>query len=209
MPRPARLRARLGTVLAALVVLAACAPARRGVFLTRDFADPATAYGRALREHTRSAELYSGFDTVAKAWATWRSPALREALVATTAARYRLGPGEAERMRAEELRAARLAWEFHVAIYTPSPDTNDLEKPDTLWRAVLELPDGSRGEPVQVVALPKNDKSRVEYPYVSPWTREYTLIFPKTVEPGPDARPVLWLTGPYGTLRFDFGPSDR
>ncbi|RMG85784.1 MAG: hypothetical protein D6708_15170 [Candidatus Dadabacteria bacterium] len=141
---------------------------------------------------------------MAKAWATWRSPELRAALVETSVSRYHLSPADAERMRDEELRAARLAWEFHLALYTPSPDANDLERPDTLWRAVLELPDGSRLEPVQVIALPKTEKSRVEYPYVTPWTREYSLIFPKTGG-GADGAPVLWLTGPYGTMRFDFG----
>ncbi len=188
----------------AAVLLAGCAAVPKNVFLTQEFAGPSTPYGRALERYTRSAELYQGLDTVAKAWATWRSPELRKALVETSAAYYRLTPEEAERMRAEQERAARRVREFHLALYTPAPDWNDLESPDTLWRAVLVLPGGTRLEPVRVVHLPKTDKSAVEYPYVTPWTREYSLFFPLMEREEQYAHLTLILSGPLGEMRFAF-----
>ncbi len=188
----------------AVALLAGCAAVPRNVFLTEEFAGPSTPYGRALERYTRRAELYRGLDTVAKAWVTWRSPELRQALVETSAAYYRLGPEEADRMRAEQERAGRRVREFHLALYTPAPDWNDLESPDTLWRAVLVLPDGARLEPVRVVRLPKTDKAAVEYPYVTPWTREYSLFFPLLEGEERYDHLTLVLSGPLGEMRFGF-----
>ena len=188
----------------AAALLAGCAAVPRNVFLAQEFAGPSTPYGRALERCTRKAELYQGLDTVAKAWVTWRSPELRQALVETSAAYYGLGPEETERMRAEQERAARRVREFHLALYTPAPDWNDLESPDTLWRAVLVLPDGTRLEPVRVVHLPKTDKSVVEYPYVTPWTREYSLFFPLLEGEERHDHLTLILSGPLGEMRFEF-----
>ncbi len=188
----------------AAVLVAGCAAVPKHVFLTEEFAGPSTPYGRALERYTRKAELYQGLDTVAKAWVTWRSPELRKALVDTSAAYYRLGPEEAERMRTEQDRVARRVREFHLALYTPAPGWNDLESPDTLWRAVLVLPDGTRLEPVRVVHLAKTDKSAVEYPYVTPWTREYSLFFPLLEGRETYEHLTLILSGPLGEMRFAF-----
>ena len=183
-----------------------CSAVPEEVHLTRGFADPGTPYGAALARYTRYAELYNGLDTVAKGWATWRSPELREALVESSIAAYRLGPEEAGRLRAEEERAARRVREFHLALYTPAKDWNDLESPDTLWKLSLELPDGTRLVPLQVVHIPKTAKVPVEYPYVSPWTREYTLFFPLLGGRETHRSLTLVLSGPLGTMRFRFGP---
>ena len=107
-------------------------------------------------------------------------------------------------MRAEQERAARTAREFHLALYTPLRQLNDLESPGSLWRAFLELPDGERLEPLEVVFVRKTDKSGVEYPYVNPWTREYTLRFPLLGAEEPHRHLTLVLAGTLGSLRFTF-----
>lgn len=200
---------RLSRVLLLALVAGAwgggCAPVPREVQLARGFASPGTPYGELLPRYTRAAELYDGLQTVAKAWATWRAPELRSALAEASVTAFRLEGETAKALRLEEERAGRRVREFHLALYTPKPDWNDLESPDTLWRAYLYLPDGQRLEPVRVIHLPKTDKSPVEYPYVTRWTREYSLFFANLEgREGADAPPVLVLAGPLGALRLAY-----
>lgn len=181
-----------------------CAHLPEEVQTTEGFASPRTAYGKALARYTRKAELYEGLDTVAKAWSTWRSSQLRQALAETTIQAFQLSGEAAETVRRDEERAGRRVREFHLALYTPKTDWNDLESADTLWRTFLELPGNDRLEPVRIIHLTKTDKSAVEYPYVSPWTREYALFFPLLTETERHENMTLVLTGPLGTMRFAF-----
>jgi hypothetical protein len=195
----------LGVLLAAaLLAGAGCASGPEDLRVTRGFASPATPYGTLLSRHTRSAELYDALDTVAKGWATWKSPQLRAALAEASIAAYRLEGDAARNLRLEEERAGRRVREFHLALYTPKSGWNDLESPRTLWKVYLTLPGGERWEPVRVIYLPKSDKSAVEYPYVSRWTREYAILFPVLDALGTDLPPTLELAGPLGTMRFAF-----
>ncbi|MHB8763846.1 MAG: hypothetical protein ACYDA8_05855 [Deferrisomatales bacterium] len=161
-------------------------------------------YAEALARHTRRAELYQGFDTVAKAWATWRSPELRRDLAEASVRAYGLTGSAADDLRREEARVARLSREFHLALYTPKADWNDLESPDSLWRVYVELPGGRRVAPTQVIHLPKSDRAAVAHPYVTPWTREYSLLFPVLDPAAAEAPPELVVTGPLGAMRFQF-----
>ncbi len=181
-----------------------CGGLPENVYLTRGFASPRTVYGEALVRNTRNAELYEGFDTVAKAWVTWKNDDLRSALLRASVEAYRLAGEDAEALRKEENRAAAHVREFHLALYTPKKQWNDLETPTTLWRLYLRFPDGSRLTPVQIVHLAKSEKNPVEYPYVTPWTREYTVLFPLVEDKETQAHPTLILTGPLGTMKFDF-----
>lgn len=171
---------------------------------TSGYATTGTEYGQVLPRYTRKAELYEGFDTVAKGIATWRAPELQRAAVATSVKRYQLDAEAAARLREEQERQERTAREFHLALYTPENQLNDLEAAGTLWRAYLELPDGNRLEPLDIAVVRKTDKSRVEYPYVTPWTREYLLRFPLLSGAETHTHLTLVLAGPLGTLRFAY-----
>jgi hypothetical protein len=95
-------------------------------------------------------------------------------------------------------------WEFHLALYTPKRQWNDLESEESLWKARLAGAGGADVSPLRVEMLEKTDKSPVQYPYVTKWTREYRLVFPAP-EGGSGARPpTLVLAGPLGQLRFEF-----
>ncbi len=190
--------------LAALAACWGCGPVAGDVRLTRGFASAATPYGDLLPRYTRSSELYDQLDSVAKGWATWRSPELRAALAETSVAAYRLKGEAAEALRREAERDGRAVREFHLALFTPKANWNDLESPQTLWRAYLYLPSKERREPLQVSHRPKTDKSAVEYPYVSRWTREYALIFPLGEGEEAASPSTLVITGPLGTLQFAF-----
>ena len=185
-------------------VLAGCGVAPSAVDLTSGYASDATPYGKLLPRYTREVQLYDGFDTVAKGFATWRAPELRRGAVAASAERYQLDEAASARLRDQQEQEARSAREFHLALYTPHKHWNDLEAPGTLWRAYLELPDRGRLEPLEVEFLRKTDKSRVEYPYVTPWTREYRLRFPLLEGEEPYRHLTLVLTGALGTLRFAY-----
>ena len=89
------------------------------VQLTGGFADPESEYGRTLARYTRNVELYDGLDTVAKGWATWRTPALRLAAAEASIHAYGLKGRAAEDLRKEADAAGRRAREFHLALYTP------------------------------------------------------------------------------------------
>jgi hypothetical protein len=201
-------RSRLGVCLAAAGLLAVggtgCGRWPPEVQLTPGFAGPESEYGRALARFTRHVELYEGFDTVAKGWATWRTAELRRAAAEASIRAYGLKGAAAEDLLEESATAARRAREFHLALYMPSKGLNDLESPNSLWRLSVELPDGSRLAPVQVVYLRKNEKTEVEYPYVSPWTREYSVTFPLPEGDETFGHLALVILGPPGKMRFEF-----
>ncbi len=184
--------------------IAGCAAPGSDVRVTAGFASPGTPYGALLPRYTRSAELYEGFDTVAKGWATWRTRELRSALAETAIASYGLVGEPADRMRRDEERAARRVREFHLALYTGKSGWSDLESADSLWRAALELPSGEKLAPIQVVRLAKTDRSAVEYPYVTRWTREYSIFFPTVPELQGEGGVTLILSGPLGTMTFSY-----
>lgn len=201
------MRGLRGGLWVILVVLAGCAGGTGqppSVQLTPGFAAPGSPYRAVLERYTRHVELYRGLDTVAKGWATWRAPALRRAEAEASIRAYGLQGDAAEAMLREEERAGRRVREFHLSLYTPDADWNDLASSDTLWRPFLELPDGERLEPVRVISLDKSGKSQVEYPYVSPWTREYSLFFPLLTADEVHEHLDLFLAGPLGTMRFRF-----
>ena len=194
----------LAVTLLATVACDRWRPLPEEVHLTPAFAGPGSAYGETLERYTRKVELYEGLDTVARGWATWRSPELRQALAEASIRAYELDNGAAELLRKEEARAARGLREFHLALYTPKDDWNDLESEDTLWTSFLLLPNGERLQPVRVIHLPKTDKSAVQYPYVNRWTREYSLFFPLLERDEVYEHLTLVITGPLGTVRFAF-----
>jgi hypothetical protein len=194
----------LSFLLPGLVLAAACASLDDSVYHATGFAERGTPYGQVLERYTRRAELYDEFSTVAKGWATWKSPELRRALAAASVDAYELGGQGAKAVLAEEERVARRVREFHLALYTPKKDWNDLEVPDSLWRAWLDLPDGTRLQPIQIVRLAKSDRSPVEFPYVTRWTQEYALFFPLLESEERHARLTLVLGGPLGTMAFRF-----
>jgi hypothetical protein len=199
------MRARFaGVALLSAGLLAACGAVPPAVELTSGYASGTTPYGQLLPRYTREAQLYDGFDTVAKGSATWRSLELRRAAVAASAERYLLDDPATRALLDRQEQEARAAREFHLALYTPHKEWNDLEAPGTLWRAYLELPDGERLEALEVSYLRKTDKARVEYPYVTPWTREYALRFPLSERGETHRHLTLVLTGALGTLRFAF-----
>lgn len=193
----------LGVVL---VLLCGCAGGvlPEDVQLTPGFATPGTPYGQALRRFTRYAELYQGLDTVAKGWATWRTPELRRQEAEASIRAYDLRGGVAGSLLREQERAGRRGREFHLSLYTPEKDWNDLESPNTLWKPYLELAGGERLQPVRVIYLPKSGKSSIEYPYVNRWTREYSLLFPLLDGAESPEHLSLVLAGPLGTIRFEF-----
>lgn len=202
------MKAAIRSVRTALLLLGTftggCASLPGNVFFTEPFASSRTPYGEALLRNTREAELYQGFDTVAKVWVSWKNEEVRRALAKTSVDAYKLKGEEAESLRNEEEKGSGHVREFHVALYTPSKQWNDLDSPSTLWRVYLKLPDGSRFTPVQIVRLPKSDKNPVEYPYVTRWTREYTILFPLLEEQDRQTHPSLLFTGPLGTMKLEF-----
>lgn len=186
------------------VLVASCGGTLPAVEHTRGYATAGTEYGQVLPRYTRKAELYEGFDTVAKGIATWRAPELQRAAVATSVKRYQLDAAAAAHLWQTQELQEHTAREFHLALYIPEKQLNDLEAAGTLWRAYLELPDGSHLEPLDVTVVRKTDKSSVEYPYVTPWTREYLLRFPLRAGSEPHDGLTLVLAGPLGTLRFAY-----
>ncbi len=195
---------RWAAVALVAVCWTGCVKLPEDVQLTTRFASPDTEYGRLLERYTRKVELYDGFDTVASGWATWRTLALRGALGEASARAYGLKGEAAQALRKDEEDAARRAQEFHIALYTPRRAMNDLESPASLWRIFLELPGGDRLEPIRVVHLDKSDKSAVEYPYVSPWTREYSVSFPLIGSSETYDHLTLLIAGPPGQMRFEY-----
>lgn len=188
--------ARVLAAMAAFAVFAACGRFAGSIHTAKPFASSGSSYGKSLEKSTRRAELYEGVGTVAKCWATWKSLKFREALVAARNKAY----GSNDGRDSAEPESGEI--DFHLALYSPEKEMVDLASENSIWRVTLELPDGQTIAPIQIQDVPKNVSNSIEYPYVTPWTREYSLKFNQDrVEPD---YLVLILAGPLGTMRFDY-----
>jgi len=160
------------------------------------FASPGSSYGKALEKATRKAELYNGVGTVAKGWATWKNSEFNSASKAAKKKAY----GSEDGRFVDGQNSGAIT--FHLALYTPDKGWNDLDSAGSLWTAKVELPGGKTLSPKQIVEISKKASSSIEFPYVTPWTKEYELLFPYQGEEPLSV--ALTLAGPLGVMEFDY-----
>lgn len=145
-------------------------------------------YQSVLEKYTDRAELYSGFDTVLFAAATFQSPAFREARVRRTAHFQALTRERVAELMGQELAEAGRTHEFFLGVHVSNYRYDDFDRASSIWNMVLVTPSGEV-KPVSVERVGRADMElRAYYPYLGTFWVAYRVRFPTTFA---DGTPVI------------------
>jgi len=137
-------------------------------------------YKKALKHYTQSASVYSNFETVLLAKATYWGWSFRDAYADEYGYRYVLPAAAQSEMEARERSDWEMYHQFMLAAYTPNPKKNDFSKPDSIWRLRLYDSSGNVAAPVVIKRVDHDDETLKEFfPYVDGWYRAYVVKFPR------------------------------
>ena len=139
-------------------------------------------YGAAVEHWTASAQLYSKadlIDMVVDAWATYQSPAFREARVHRWGEIAGLAAPEVTQKLADEQAEAQQELDFFVGLTVDPQKANDLDTRSSIWHVALLLPDGTAVKPLSIRAFdPPDANQRQLYPYLRDYWVGYWVRFP-------------------------------
>jgi hypothetical protein len=163
---------------------------------------PATAndYISILKRWSRHGNLRYDFDAALDVDATLRSPEFRDAYAAKYIQLYLIGEENRAHTRGEIMADGADSYEFHVETATHDYALNDLTSAKTVWRVTLVDDQGHEVQPTRVTGQ-KERRALDEsfYPYVSTFSRGWTLRFPRTRA---DGTPLVGSDTKALTLRF-------
>ena len=175
---------------ALVLLLALCACSNRPGYALAQRPDDAPrvrdrGYYRVLERYTVYSSAYDGLDHRFFLAATWESWAFRQRRIAALADALDLPPDEVEAMRARERAEAAEFVDVFLGLYTAESRWNDLSSPRSIWRLVLEHPDGGTAIPVHIERIVRPDANlQALYGYLSPFWVAYRVRFPGTDEHG-------------------------
>ncbi len=151
------------------------------LFFTRSlFADDFLSFKQALKKYHRHGEAFS-FETFHDnlAWdVVYRSLEFREAVSRKYAKDYRLSEEDLKSKLWEDGQEAAKGPEFIVVFYAYNKKWNDLEEKDSIWKMRL-AGDGRSFDPVNIVKMKPTPLDQSFYPFMAPWTKTYSVLFPK------------------------------
>ncbi|MCB9527304.1 MAG: hypothetical protein H6701_02745 [Myxococcales bacterium] len=155
--------------------------------------DGAADFADARDTWTRHAAAYEGFEGRLFAHATWYTPSFAAALAARRADTDGATPSERRDAIDAAVEAARNELRFFVAVATRDPYWNDLARADATLRVRLRAGDAWL-DPIRVerVSLDQMADRSVIFPYATPLTEGYDVVFPK---PADVERVQLRITG--------------
>jgi len=137
------------------------------------------SYRQALKKYHRHGEKYS-WDTLHENiyWdVIYKSVEFREAYERKYAKDYKLGPEELQTRIQQAHTEAERGPEFFVIFTTYSKAWNDLDMKDSIWRLRLVV-DDRMIEPVSIAKIKPTPLDASFYPFITPWARVYTVLFP-------------------------------
>jgi hypothetical protein len=139
-------------------------------------------YEEVLGRWTRKDEVYDGLDSKLFVFVTFHSPEFRRAFLLRHTDVYGKGSEEASRLMLTSPEAEENL-EFFFSASTASPQWNDFNQPDSIWRITLEGEDGERVDG-KIEKLKTTANLRVIYPYISDYARTYAVRFPRMTPMG-------------------------
>ena len=133
----------------------------------------------AVRERTRTAKLYSQFDTILILDSTLYDMEARRARVAEEASLRRLGADEKEAMLKAETEDDAKETQFVLGVYAAKEEWNDLAEKNSRWAVFLDTAEG----PVRPSSITKVEREKLalrdSLPYTSTFRRFYIVKFPR------------------------------
>jgi hypothetical protein len=208
--RRTRSAARLGLLVGALALVAACkspprVPMHEG---PREFI--AEDYESILNRWTRAERLYSfqGIDDVLTVTATYESWDFRWAYVVRYADDFKLSIDERKQLLAETLEQAHNHHQFYVSLYGSRYPEGELLAKEPAWIVRLVDDKGHVTAPEEIIKIRKPGAlERTYFPYTSSWRQCFRIRFAARTGDGPtiadDAALVaLRFSGPLGNLEL-------
>lgn len=210
-------RARVGLLLLAVALLAACGgralPIRPS---SRSFT--ADDYTSIYGDWTRTSDefAFDRLEDILHVTATFESWEFRWAYVVRYAADYSLTTEERTRLLRSTLSDAQERHRFFVTMVGNRYRESDLTDERSAWRVLLVDEDGRQSRPIEVTRVRRPGAAeRVYFPSVNPQRHVFRIAFPTQHRDGTpviegDARAViLRFTGAEGTvdLRWELDPS--
>jgi hypothetical protein len=157
-----------------------CAQQKR---VTVDFSDSprdylGKDYERVYDRWTRHEQVFKDEDVALEVWATYKSWDFREAYIERYAEVYALAEADENTLREAQREIVQAAYEFHVTAQSTFYKWNDLDKPNSPWRATLIDALGHELAPeyVRIVKLP-DAYERAFFPSKTPFTKTYAIRF--------------------------------
>jgi hypothetical protein len=191
---------RTAFALALAVGAASCAGTPAHVSLEEPRKWPrADDYVDELKRWTRYGHVRNDFDESLDVSATMRSAEFRAAYAEKWIDVYRVGRGDAERLRMELLNDGADTLEFHVETSAHNYSLNEFGA-KSAWR-VSVLDDRGREVTTHDVRPPKDKREVIAafYPYASLFSRSWRFRFPRLL---PDGSPLVTPETRSLTLRF-------
>lgn len=137
-------------------------------------------YKHTLKKWTRKADVYNRFNTVMLVRASYFNAPFRYAYAMEYAKYYMLNKKEFKKMLTKSYSRLTKYSKFFVSVYTPEKKYNDLDSSRSIWMVYLV---NNRGQSVLPLKIkPSNQKRaflKIFFPYVTHWSRQYVMKFPK------------------------------
>jgi hypothetical protein len=142
-------------------------------------------YDDILRRWTRHDTVYDGLDSKLFVHATFMSPEFRRVFALRHTEVY--GPGSEETAVLITNPEAEEQLEFFFSASTSSPNWNDFDKENSIWRVTLENEEHERVDG-KVKRIRPSANMRVIFPYITDYAKTYVVRFPRST---PSGKPVL------------------
>jgi hypothetical protein len=138
------------------------------------------AYLMELQKWTRSQIVYSQFETRVHISATYKSPSFNKAYLDEYGRLYE--PSSEQRQQKESAQSVLASefTEFFIYAYIPDMDSNDIDKPTSIWSVYLVDGKGQRINPIDIRRFKKiTPVMEAFFPYLNPYYGVlYSIKFP-------------------------------
>lgn len=173
-------RSAYGIAALLFLLLCGCSHVTDYIAIAKKNSGTSEIYLRALESWTRSATIYSEFETKVKITATWKSPAFNKAYLEEYARIKSLREGEKKVKEGVQAELAEDFTEFFFYAATPEKAENDFNRRNSLWSIFLLDRKGNRIDPTEIRRIEKITPHIVGfYPYVNQYYGNcYSLKFP-------------------------------
>lgn len=147
------------------------------------FASEPLSFKKALQKYHRQGQNFnpSTFHDNISWHVIYKSSEFREAVAYKYAKDYRLSEEELKSRLWDEAQETAKGPEFILIVYTYSKSWNDLDSKESVWKLRLEG-NNKQFDPLSITSFKPTPLETSMYPYMDPWTKAYSAIFPKEAE---------------------------
>jgi hypothetical protein len=138
------------------------------------------SYKDALKKWTRKTDVYNRFHTVMLVRATFFNIPFKYAYSMEYAKYYMLNRKAFKKMLKKSYSKAAKYTKFFVSVYTPEKKYNDLDSNRSIWMIYLV---NNKSQSVLPLEIKPSEQKKVFFktffPYITRWSRQYIIEFPK------------------------------